>query len=191
MRRSLAVPRRIDVLLATTVLIAVLGGCSPSAPADEPAAVVGDALAKVAAKDLDGLRGLSCSGQAEGISNLLGLPGEIGDIGAGMLSGFDVGALLDAVRLDTSGVKAGASVIDGDTAEVPVTGTLRVTFDKDTIRPILRPLVEQQGSPMTDEQLDALLGTLEAYGQDVPLDLTLRLVREGDAWKICPDVPAP
>jgi len=46
---------------------------------------------------------------------------------------------------------------------------------------------------MTDEQLDALLKTLEAYGQDVPVDQTVRLVRESGAWKICQDtieVPA-
>ena len=46
---------------------------------------------------------------------------------------------------------------------------------------------------MTDAQLDALLKTLETYGQDVPVDQTIRLVREGGAWKICQDaidVPA-
>ncbi len=46
---------------------------------------------------------------------------------------------------------------------------------------------------MTDEQLDALLKTLESFGQDVPVDETVRLVREGGAWKICQDaieVPA-
>ena len=40
---------------------------------------------------------------------------------------------------------------------------------------------------MTDEQLDALLKTLESYGQDVPVDQSLRLVREDGAWKICQD----
>jgi hypothetical protein len=38
---------------------------------------------------------------------------------------------------------------------------------------------------MTDEQLDALLAGLEAYGQSVPLDTDVRLVREDGAWKVC------
>ena len=45
---------------------------------------------------------------------------------------------------------------------------------------------------MTDEQLDALLKTLEAYGQDLPLDESVRLVREDGAWKICQEaIPTP
>ena len=90
-------------------------------------------------------------------------------------------------------VKAGDAVIDGDVAEVPVTGTIKVTFDAAAMRPILRQVLDQQGTTMTDEQLDALLKTLESYGQDVPVDQSVRLVREGGAWKICQDtleVPA-
>ena len=64
---------------------------------------------------------------------------------------------------------------------------MKVTFDKEAMRPILRQVLEQQGTTMTDEQLDALLETLESYGQDLPLDESVRLVREDGAWKICQD----
>ena len=81
--------------------------------------------------------------------------------------------------LGVGDVKAGEAVIDGDVAEVPVTGTIKVTFDAVAMRPILRQVLDQQGTTMTDEQLDALLKTLESFGQDVPVDESVRLVREG------------
>ncbi len=184
-------PRRrlVGAIAALAVALAV-AACAPGAPADGPGAVVTDALAKVAAKDIEGLRPLACAGQEDRIRDQLGLPG---GIGGDLLPGLDTQALLDAVSLGVGDVKAGEAVIDGDVAEVPVTGTLKVTFDAAAMRPILRQVLDQQGTTMTDEQLDALLKTLESFGQDVPVDQTVRLVREGGAWKICQDtleVPA-
>ena len=152
--------------------------------------MVTDALAKVAAKDLEGLRPLACAGQEDRIRDQLGLPG---GIGGELLPGLDTQALLDAVQLGVGDVKAGDAVIEGDVAEVPVTGTIKVTFDAVAMRPILRQVLDQQGTTMTDEQLDALLKTLQSYGQDVPVDETVRLIREDGDWKICQDsleVPA-
>jgi hypothetical protein len=178
-----AAPRRRTMALAAALALAlVLAACAPALPAGGPGAVVGDALAKVAAKDVEGLRGLACTGQEDLIRDQLGLPAAIG---GDLLPGLDTKALLDAVGLDVTGVKLGDASIDGDVAEVPVTGTLKVTFDATAMRPILRTVLEQQGSIMTDDQLDALLKTLETYGQDLPLEQSVRLVRESGTWKIC------
>ena len=148
--------------------------------------MVSEALAKVAAKDIEGLRPLACAGQEDRIRDQLGLPGAVGS-GLDLLPGLDTQALVDAVKLDVSGVKLGEAAVDGDVAQVPVTGTLKVTFEPDAMRPILRQVLDQQGTTMTDEQLDALIKTLGAYGQDVPLDQSVRVVREDGAWKICQD----
>jgi len=190
-----AVIHRVRALVVAGVLAvvvaALVAACAPAAPASGPNATVSEALAKVAAKDVDGLRGLACAGQEDRIRDQLGLPGAIG---GELLPGLDTNALLDAVGLDVSGVKLGEAAIDGDVAQVPVTGTLKITFDAEAMRPLLRGVLEGQGTTMTDEQLDALLKTLESYGQDLPLDESDRLVREGGAWKICQEaipVPAP
>jgi hypothetical protein len=179
--------RALVVVMTAAVLALSIAACATSAPADGPGAVVDEALAKVAAKDVDGLRALACAGQEDRIRDQLGLPGAIG---ADLLPGLDTAALVDAVGLDVSGVKVGEAAIDGDTAEVPLSGNLKVTFDADAMRPILRQVLDAQGMTMTDEQVDALLKTLAAYGQDVPLDQTIRLVREAGAWKVCQDTVA-
>jgi hypothetical protein len=179
--------RRLAGLAAAVVFTVAVAACVPT-PSDGPGFVVNEALAKVAAKDVEGLRPLACAGQEDRIRDQLGLPGAVGG-SLELLPGLDTQAVVDAVKLDVSGVKLGDAAIDGDIAQVPVTGTLKVTFDQAAMRPILRQVLDQQGTTMTDEQLDALLKTLEAYGQDVPLDQSVRLVREGGTWKTCQDTP--
>lgn len=172
-------------------IVLAVSACGPGGDPGGPDAVVDKALALAAAEDLDGLRNLACAGQEGLILDGLGLPGAVG---ADLLPGLDVQALIDAVRLDVSGLEAGDPAIDGDVAQVPLTGTLKVTFDAEAMKPILGQVLEQQGTTMTDEQLDALLNTLEAYGQDVPVEQSIRLVREDGAWAICQDSisgPAP
>jgi hypothetical protein len=179
----------IVVTLVILVLVA-LAACAPSAPADGPVGVVGQALARVAAKDVNGMRGLACAGQEDLIRDQLGLGSAIG--GGELLPDLDTQALLDAVAIDVGKVKLGDAVIDGDVAQVPVTGTVKVTFDAAAMKPILKQVLEQRGgTTMTDEQLDALLKSLASYGQDVPLDQSVRLVRESGAWKICQDTVTP
>jgi hypothetical protein len=164
------------------VISLVASACGSSTPAEGPAAVVSTALDKVAAKDLDGLRALACAGQEDLVRSQLGL---LPSVGSDLLPGLDTQALIDAVKLDVSKVKIGDPVVTGDTATVPVSGDLGVTFDAAVMRPILKQLLATQGTTMTDAQIDALLSGLAAYGQSVPVDQSIRLVQENGAWKIC------
>jgi hypothetical protein len=173
------------LLVAFALLVAACGG---SAPADEAAAVVKTAVARAGAKDIAGLQTLACAGREEQLTTLIGLPGQLGGV---LLPGIDTSTLVDAVRLDVSGLTVGAAVVTGDSALVPVTGSLKVTFDKVAMRPILEKLLAAQGTKMSPEQLDALLSGLADYGQDLPLSQQIKVVREQGAWKVCPDLPGP
>lgn len=175
---------RLRLPAAMLAVVLALAACT-AAPTEGPGATVAEAIRLAAAKDIEGLRGLACAGQEDAAREVLGLPDQVGDQ---FLPGLDVDALIDAVRLDVSGVEAGEPVIEGDVAQVPVTGSVKITFDAEQVRPILVPFLESQGREMTDEQLDALLSTLEAYGQDIPIDQSIRLVREGGTWKVCEDI---
>ena len=180
---------RRPVLLVLVALAAVLlAACAPAAPAEGPGATVAQALDRLQAEDLDGLRALACAGQEDAIRDQLDLPAAVG---SELLPGLDVDALADAVQVDVSGLEAGEPAIDGEVAQVPITGDLKVTFDAGALKPILRPALEAQGRDLSDEELDALLTSLEAYGQSIPVNETVRLVRGDGDWKICqlePDV---
>ena len=134
--------RRLAPAVAILAIVLTASACAPAAPAEGPAATVSQALAKVAAKDLDGLRTLACAGQEDAIRDQLGLPDAMG---GELLPGLDTNALLDAVGLDVSKVELGDPAIEGDVAQVAVTGTLRVTFDADALRPLLRRCWSSRG----------------------------------------------
>lgn len=172
--------------LAAAMLVVACGGGGPAK--DAPEGVVRAALDRMAAMDLEGLSEFACAGQEEQIRDQLGLPG---GIGGELLPGLDTQELMDAITLDVSDVAVGTATVDGDVAQVPVEGDLGVTFDAEAMRPILRELLGAQGQSMTDDQLDALLAGLEAYGQSVPLETDVRLVREGGAWKVCQEAITP
>jgi hypothetical protein len=176
--------------VAGTLAVSLLLTACTSTPAPGgPEAVVTEALAKTAAKDVEGLRGLACAGQEDLIREQLSLAGMAG--GSELLPGVDFEALLTSVHVDVAEVDVGSATVEGEVAQVPVEGSMRVTFDPDAVRPIIRAAIEGQGESMTDAQLDGLLKTLEALGQDVPVDQSIRLVREGDAWKICHETLEP
>lgn len=173
-------------MVAVLALSLAVAACGAQAPEPGgPEAVVEDAIGRVAAKDVEGLRALACAGQQDLILEQLSLAGLVG--GAELIEGLDLQALLDAVAVNVDDVEVGKAVTDADTAQVPVEGSLKVTFDAEAMRPFLRQLLEGRGTSMTDQQLDGLLTTLESYGQDVPLEESVRLVRENGAWKICQD----
>jgi hypothetical protein len=202
-RRNGRPDRRIGLLVRLAALglavLTMLAACSPGSEASGPAGVVRDALNKLAAKDVEGLRGLACAGQEDQIRSLLDLSGAAGGLIPGLsggspgaspgelLPGVDTQALLDAVKVDVSGVDVGDAAIDGAVARVPLSGDVKVTFDADTLRPIVKQVLEQQGSTVSDTQLDAMLQLLQSYGQNVPLDVSVRLIQEDGAWKICQD----
>lgn len=179
---------RLGALVMTALLAVLVAACSSGPAAEGPAGVVKTALDKVAAKDIEGLRTLACAGQEDRIREQLGIPAAVA---SDLVPGLETQGLLDAVQLDVAKVKLGDAVVTGDTATVPVKGDVGVTFDAAKMRPIVRKLLASRGTTATDEQVDALIKGLAAYGQAVPVDESIRLVRENGAWKICQETITP
>ena len=105
------------------------------------AAVVSDALTKVAAQDINGVAALACAGQADAIKSQFDLSGQLGD-------SCPVSTPAPSPRRSTSTravSKVGTPVVNGDAAQVPVTGSMKVTFDTEKIRPIFKQMMEAQG----------------------------------------------
>ena len=78
--------------------------------------------------------------------------------------------------------------MNGDTATVPVTGTMKMTFDKEKLRPIIK---QMHGGPGRRRHADRrrrstrFLDQMGGGGQGVPLNESMTLKQEGGAWKIC------
>ncbi len=105
-------------LLATIFVIPVLAAaCSAggggAANSGDPAAVVSDALTKVAAQDINGVAALACAGQADKVKSEFDLSGQLG---ARRARASTPARLASAVHIDTSAVKVGTPAVTGDTA---------------------------------------------------------------------------
>jgi len=176
---------RRPALIVVALLLGVataLSACGGGPAADSPSAVASRGLELLAAKDVDGLRALTCDAAEEGLLDRIGVPG---GFDGELLPGLDMDALLEAVVIDTSGLAVSGETISGETATVTIEGDLRISFNAEMLRPILRQLLESQDRDLSDAQLDALLRTLERAGQDVPMTQVLAFVREDGAWKLC------
>ena len=181
--RRLLAARIVSAILVLPLLIAACSGGPGAASGNDPAAVVKDALAKVAAKDVNGLANLACAGQADQVREQFDMAGQL----ASAVPGANAQDIVNSITIDTSAVTVGSPTVTGDTASVPVTGTMKMTFDKEKLRPIIKQLIESQGggAQLTDEQIDGFLDQMTGGGQGVPLNETLTLKQEGGAWKIC------
>ena len=115
--------RSLAVILAVVVALAA---CTPAAPSDGPGATVAEAIRLAGAKDIDGLRGLACAGQEDAVREILGCPTP-----SGASSPCRTWTRWWMPSASTSRRRGGRAVVEGDVAHVPVTGSVKVTFDAD------------------------------------------------------------
>jgi hypothetical protein len=174
--------RQLALLIATLVLaVAACGGAGPLAGGDDPAGVARQALAVLAAGDITKLTDLACAASKDDIAN--SFTGGLGDLAPGT----DPSTLLQAIRIDTSKVTVGDATVTGDTAVVPLKGSMTITIDKDKVKPIIQAALQAQGAPADDAAVQAAMGFLSAFdGQPIPVDdQPLTLKQENGAWKLC------
>ena len=174
--------RQLALLISSLVLaIAACGGAGPLAGGSDPASVARQAMAVLAAGDLTKLTDLACAASKDDIAN--SFTGGLGELG----SGADAAALLQAVKIDTSKVTVGEATVTGDTAVVPLKGSMTISFDKEKIKPIIAAALQSQGVAADDAAVEAAMGFLTAFeGQAIPLDdQPLTLKQENGSWKLC------
>ena len=175
--------RQLALLLTSlALLVAACGGAGPLAGGGgDPASVARPAMAVLAAGDITKLTDLACAASKADIAN--SFTGGLGELG----SGADPAALLAAIKIDTSKVTVGDATVTGDTAVVPLKGSMTISFDKEKIKPIIQAALQSQGVAADDAAVQAAMGFLTAFeGQAIPLDdQPLTLKRENGAWKLC------
>jgi hypothetical protein len=185
---SLPRPRRgiAARLLATVIALPILAAaCSGGSPlgggGGDPASVVKEAMTVVQSKDLAKIGDLACAAKKDEVVKSLDFSSALGEGSA-----IDSQQVLDAMSIDTSKVTVGQPTITGDTATVPVTGSMTMTVDPAKMKPIVKAQLEAQGLPADDAAIDAMMGMVGSFtGQPIPMDETMTLVKENGAWKIC------
>ena len=163
-----------------TTLIAACGGAA-LVGGDDPAGITRQALTDLQAKDLTKLTDIACAADKADIAN--SFTGGLGNA----LPGADPNQVLQAVNIDTSKVTVGTPVVNGDTATVPLSGSMHIQIDTEKIKPIVKAALASQGLPNDDATVTAALSVMgSAAGQDIPMDSQpLKLVKENGAWKVC------
>jgi hypothetical protein len=168
--------------LALAGLVLATAACSTGVPnPGTPTDAVREAFRLVDAGDLDALLAITCDAQRDAIRRQF----SFSDLGS--LAGLDVdlAPLFRALELDASRLTITETSVSGDRASVLVSGPLLVGFDAEQLRDTFRRLAEEQGTPVQDAQLDALIAALQASSQTVAVNETVEIAREGGAWRLC------
>jgi hypothetical protein len=164
------------------MLAAIVAACSGAANTSTPKGVMEEALRLIADKNTDGLSALACEAQKDTVAEQFDFAGGLTDsLGVDV----DPDRVLDAIEIDVSKVVVGAESVSGDTATVQLTGAMSMVIDEDAFKEVIREVAQQQGTPIDDAQLDALINMMGSFAQDIPMNETVDLVRENGAWKIC------
>jgi hypothetical protein len=175
---------RIGRLVAGAMLVALLAGCGGSGGAgSDPVGTVKGLMDTVQAGQWDKIPDYACEAQKDELQNQFE---SLGSGAGGALGGLGLNDIGDALKISYSNLEVTEKSRDGDTAVVTVSGKIKMDFDKDKLKELVKKAAGTQGQAITDEQIDMALGMLSGLGgmeQDMNQDMTV--VNEGGKWLIC------
>lgn len=170
-------------LVAGIALVALLAGCSGgSGPGSDPASTVKDFANVVSSGQWDKIPDYACAARKEDLKKQFDFSGAAGDAFGGM----DLGDIGDALKISFVNLEVKEKSREGDKATVSMAGKIKMEFDKDKMKALVKKAAEAAGQPMDDAQIDMALGMLSGLGgmeQDIDEEMTL--VNEGGKWLIC------
>ncbi len=169
------------------------GGASSSAPAvvGSPSAKVpagGDptdpfkrVISAIKAKQFDRIADYACAAKQKEVKSQFDFPTQVA---ASLKDIPDVNpdAIVDAMSFTFENVTYRVASRDGDRATVAVTGTMRISVDRQKMIAVL----QAAGGDAAAGQIDTVMAQFEPMATEgFPLDSTDAVVREGGKWLIC------
>ena len=179
---------RIGRLVAGLVLVALLAGCGGGGPGSDPAGTVKDLMNVVSAGQWDKIPDYACAAQKEQLKKQFDFSGLAGNA----LGGMSIGDIGQALKISFTNLEVKEKSREGDKAVVSMTGKIKMEFNKDKMKELVKKAAQAQGQTLTDQQVDMALGMLSGLGgqeQDMTNDLTL--VNEGGKWLVCTEGTEP
>jgi hypothetical protein len=170
--------------LGGAALLAVaIAACSLS---QEPADAVRGAVAGTVAHDLGAAASYVCP-ERRGDGQL---PFIIGGI-TGAVDGLSFEEGFALITFDASGLSVMEEQRDGDVALVSLSGTLVEIIDPARYEAAYRAGIEARGEPVDQPLLDQVLNLIGGGRYELPVDQTVRVVRQNGTWQACELAPTP
>ena len=95
------------------------------------------------------------------------------------------------ITFDATGLTIADEEIDGDVAQVSLSGTLVETIDPARYEAAYRAAVAARGDTIDQALLDQVLGLIDGGRYELPVDQAVRVVRRGGTWQVCELAPTP
>ncbi|HET9344062.1 MAG TPA: hypothetical protein VFO05_00045 [Candidatus Limnocylindrales bacterium] len=162
------------------LLVVAVAGCS-LLPSNHPIDAVRGAVTSTAAHDLPAAAAYVCVERRLDGS----LPFTIEGI-TGAVDGLPFEEGFAMITFDATGLVAVEERRDGDEASVRLSGVLVESIDPVRYETAYRASVAARGEPVDQELLDQVVGLIGNGRYDLPVDQSVRVIRRGGAWQICP-----
>jgi hypothetical protein len=170
---------RIGRTVAAVAIALTIAACGGTA-ANDPATTVNAVLAAVSGGKLDQLDQYVCPADKVSLPQLLG--------GSGSISGLppDVADLLKAMTISYENLTVTPGTVNGDTATVHVTATVKLGFDDQKLSALVKGMLQAQGQPTDDLAVSTAVAALKAQlPASSALDTDVTLQNQGGKWLIC------
>ena len=177
------VQRFARVVALVIVVVVSLAGCGAAGgPANDPAGSVANPMSAITSGGLSKVSEFACAAHKNDIANAFAG----GNTGALTAAGLKPDDVFNAMSLSFANVSAKEVSKNGNNAVVHVTADMKVSFDKDKFKTLLKTVLAAQGQPTDDATIDAAMtmmsGQLE---QTQHMDEDIDVVNEGGKWLIC------
>ena len=170
-------PARLAMTVMLGLSVVACGGGGGSDPTDPVKGVI----SAIGAKQFDKIAGYACAAKKEEVKTKF----NFGEQLAGSLSrvpGVKTEDIVAAMSFKFENVTYKEANRDGDKATVAMTGTMRMSVDKQKITDILKAAGGDAAAGMVDT---ALAGFDAVSGEGIPIDSTVAVVKENGTWLIC------
>jgi hypothetical protein len=180
-RRDPSMRKRFPAGLALTVMLGLSVAACGGGGGGEPTDSVKGVVSAIEAKQFDKIADYACAAKKEEIKSKF----NFGEQMAGSLSGLPgvkPEDLVAAMVFKFENVTYKEASRDGDKATVAMTGTMKMSIDKQKITDILKAAGGDAAAGMINTVMS---GFDSISGEGIPMDATLKVVKENGKWLLC------
>jgi hypothetical protein len=178
--------------VAGLAMILIVSGCGGFLPDGRPSDAVRGALNRVIAHDLAGGSTFTCRAQRDPNDFPFIVPGIFFPLA--QVPTPPIPQTLALITIDARDLRIEEPpnvASDALETQVKLSGSLWLTLNPEEVENAVRAAVPLQNDPLDEALLEATLAGIGGGPVELPVDQTVRVVREDGAWRVCDPVPQP